>query len=71
MEPPATVGVLFCDQFHSLPCFFHTDSLWLWGEFSSPSSVSMWCQQNKQPQWQKAGSVRVCRHWGQRWVVGC
>lgn len=41
------------------PCFFHIDSLWPWGNFSSSSSVSVWYEWNRQPQGQKADSVCV------------
>ena len=50
-------GCLLSIWFHSLLSFFHTDSLWPGGDFSSSSSVSMWYQQERQPHWQRADSV--------------
>lgn len=53
-------GYLLNIWFHSLPCFFHTESLWPWGDFSSSSSISTWHQQERQPQGQRADSGCVC-----------
>lgn len=69
-DTTSPAGCLFCIWFHCLPCFFRTDSLWPWDDFSSSSSASMWHQWNRQPQWQKADSVCICVCWGQRCVVG-